>query len=83
MKIRVIATREEADRPEDSVAASAARALDNVQRAANGVDPIKILWQMKVGAVGCNPLEAESPLAQRYEVEPAHTADVFVAASPR
>lgn len=62
MKIKVIATSEEADALESSVIASAARALQNIQDAANGADAINVLWQMKVAAVGCNPLDAESPL---------------------
>lgn len=62
MKIKVIATPEEADALESSVTASAARVLQNIQDAANGSDAIKVLWQMKVAAFGCNPLDAESPL---------------------
>jgi hypothetical protein len=62
MKIKFIATSEEAEALESSVAASAARALQNVRSAANGSDAIRVLWQMKVAAVGCNPLDAESPL---------------------
>lgn len=62
MKIRVIATPEEADALERSVTASAARAVQNIQAAANGFDAIKVLWHMKVATVGCDPLDAESPL---------------------
>lgn len=62
MKIKVIATGQEAEALEGSVAASAAMALQNVRSAANGSDAIKVLWQMKVAALGCNPLDAESPL---------------------
>lgn len=62
MKIKIITTKEQAEVLESSVAASAAKALQNIQSAANGSDALKVLWQMKVAAVGCNPLDAESPL---------------------
>lgn len=62
MTIKIIASCQEAEALERSVAASARRALHNVRRAANGSDAIQVLWQMKVAAVGCNPLDAESPL---------------------
>lgn len=62
MKIRFINNIEDAEILESSVAVSAARALQNIQSAANGSDELKVLWQMKVAALGCNPLEAESPL---------------------
>jgi hypothetical protein len=62
MKIKVITNRSEADALEESVTASAAKALENLQKAATASDAIGVLWQMKFGKAGYNPLDAAEPL---------------------
>lgn len=62
MKVRVVATPDQANAIREPVAAAATKALANLRRATSGTDALRVLWQMKVTKAGCDPLDADSPL---------------------
>lgn len=61
MKLRSISTEADADEIEARARLSASKALVQVGALASA-DALSVLWQMKTGALGCDPLNAEVPL---------------------
>lgn len=61
MKLRSISTEADADEIEMLAKASASRALSQISALASS-DALSVLWEMKTGALGCDPLDAEAPL---------------------
>lgn len=62
MKIRAIRTVEEADEIVTTVTQSAERALAELAKSATAKHGLQALWSMKFSSVGCDPLNADSPL---------------------
>ena len=61
MKLRSIRTEADADDIEERGRLSASTALSRLTALENS-DALAALWQMKTGALGCDPLDAETPL---------------------
>lgn len=61
MKQRTITTVADADHIETRAKLSASKALAQVGALAHS-NPLGALWQMKIGALGCDPLDADVPL---------------------
>jgi hypothetical protein len=62
MKIRAIGTVEDVEELVVAVTRSAERALAELTRSATAKHGLKALWSMKFSPVGCDPLNADSPL---------------------
>ena len=62
MKVRAIRTIAEVDDLVTSVTRSAERALSQLARSAAENRGLQALWSMKFSPVGCDPLDADSPL---------------------
>jgi len=62
MKVKVVATPDEATAILKLVAVSATKALANLRQATSEANALNVLWQMKVTPSGCDPLDADSPL---------------------
>jgi hypothetical protein len=61
MKIRIIRTEADANEIEALAKASASRAVAQVSTLASS-DALVALWKMKTTALGCDPLDADTPL---------------------
>jgi len=62
MKVRTIRTIEQVDELVTAVTRSAERALAGIARSAAEQHGLQALWSMKFSPVGCDPLDADSPL---------------------
>lgn len=62
MKVRTIRTIEQVDELVTAVTRSAERALAGIARSAAEQHGLQALWSMKFSLVGCDPLDADSPL---------------------
>lgn len=62
LKKRVITTQAEAIELERAVVRSASKALAQVAAWHGASDVLETLWSMKVRPIGCDPLDAETPL---------------------
>lgn len=62
MKIRTIHTKEDVHLLVDAVTRSAERALEQFSKVSAGAQGLEALWSMKFSPIGCDPLDADSPL---------------------
>ena len=62
MKIRTIRDEKDIDQLVDLVTGSADRALLQVTKAGAGTQGLQALWSMKFSPIGCDPLNADTPL---------------------
>lgn len=62
MKVRVVATPDDAETIVTLATAAAAKALQQVQDLSSGAEALKVLWLLKSSPTGCDPLDATSPL---------------------
>lgn len=62
MKIRTVHTEKDVDQLVDLVTLSAEHALAQVAKAGAGTHGLQALWSMKFTPLGCDPLNADTPL---------------------
>jgi hypothetical protein len=62
MKIRTISSKKEVHLLVDAVTRSAERALEQFANISSGSQGLQALWSMKFSQIGCDPLDADSPL---------------------
>lgn len=62
MKVRAVRTVEDAEELVAAVTQSAERALAEFARSAESKHGLQVLWSMKFSPIGCDPLNAETPL---------------------
>lgn len=62
MKVRTIRTEKDVHLLVDTVTRSAERAIEQVAKVSAGAKGLQVLWSMKFSPIGCDPLDADSPL---------------------
>lgn len=62
MKVRTVSTERDIDQLVDLVTRSAERALVQIAKAGSGTQGLQALWSMKFSPIGCDPLNADTPL---------------------
>jgi len=62
MKIRTVISASELDAIVTAAAASAVEALSQLRQVGSEQEALKVLWDMKVGSIGRDPLNSDAPL---------------------
>lgn len=62
MKVRTVSAEKDIDDLVDLVTRSAERALVQIAKTGSGTLGLQALWSMKVSPIGCDPLNADTPL---------------------